>query len=170
MFPILALRRYDTIKTCRWNFFKFPWVVYYRKICKNEAWKTGDHQTIFSVLEVRRSKILETLNKTDCFLNERDCFCLHSWFLFFSFFFWRFSRKNWLRQWVYDLTLCLAHFVNKVINFRSLCEKMSWMCTYFKTETAVAQNLIDDFFLYFWLSDNLSIRRILSEKNMGVRG
>ena len=47
---------------------------------------------------------------------------------------------------------------------------MSWMCTYFKTETAVAQNLIDDFFFYFWLSDNLSIRRILSEKNMGVRG
>ena len=66
--------------------------------------------------------------------------------------------------------MCLAHFVNKVINFRSLCEKMSWMCTYFKTETAVAQNLIDDFFFYFWLSDNLSIRRILSEKNMGVRG
>ena len=26
------LRRYDTIKTCRWNFFKFSWVVHYRKI------------------------------------------------------------------------------------------------------------------------------------------
>ena len=25
------LRRYDTIKNCRWNFFKFFWVVHYRR-------------------------------------------------------------------------------------------------------------------------------------------
>ena len=28
------LRTYDTIKAWRWNFFKFSWVVHYRKICK----------------------------------------------------------------------------------------------------------------------------------------
>ena len=31
---LLGLRRYDTIKTCRWNFFKFFWIVHYRKIVK----------------------------------------------------------------------------------------------------------------------------------------
>ena len=35
----------------------------------------------------------------------------------------------------------------KLSCFRSLCEKMTWMCTYFKTETDVAQNLINDSFL-----------------------
>ena len=34
-------------------------------------------------LEVKRSKILQKLNK-------RGCFCLHSWFHFL----WRFLRKN----------------------------------------------------------------------------
>ena len=38
------------------------------------------------------------------------------------------------------------------------------MCTYFNTKTDVVQNLSDDFFSNF----DLSIRRILSEKNMGV--
>ena len=32
---LVVLRRYDTIKTCRWNFFKFSWVVHYRKIKKD---------------------------------------------------------------------------------------------------------------------------------------
>ena len=31
------LRRYDRIKTCPWNFFKFSWVVHYRKICENQV-------------------------------------------------------------------------------------------------------------------------------------
>ena len=35
----LTLRRYDAIKTCRWNFFKFSWVVHYREICKNQIEK-----------------------------------------------------------------------------------------------------------------------------------
>ena len=42
------------------------------------------------------------------------------------------------------------------------------MCKYFKIETDVAQNLIDDFFFYFWLSEDLSIERILSKKNAVV--
>ena len=29
---LCELRRYDTIKTCPWNFFKYSWVVHYRKI------------------------------------------------------------------------------------------------------------------------------------------
>ena len=37
----LFLRRYDTIKTCIWNFFKFSWVVYYRKLCKSQVIKQG---------------------------------------------------------------------------------------------------------------------------------
>ena len=42
------------------------------------------------------------------------------------------------------------------------------MCTYFKTETNAAQNLIDDFFSN--LSEDLSIGRILSEKKPGGTG
>ena len=53
----LILRKYDTIKTCQWNFFKFFWVVYYRKVCKNQVEKQ----------EVKKSKILQKLNKRDCF-------------------------------------------------------------------------------------------------------
>ena len=37
--------------------------------------KTGGHHAIFSVLEVKKSKILKILNK-------RDCFCIHTWFRF----------------------------------------------------------------------------------------
>ena len=42
------------------------------------------------------------------------------------------------------------------------------MCTYFKTETNAAQNLIDYFFSN--LSEDLSIGRILSEKKSGGTG
>ena len=45
------------------------------------------------------------------------------------------------------------------------------MCLYFKTETDVVQNLIDDFlFFQLWLSEDLSIRRIVSNKNYGGTG
>ena len=67
----------------------------------------GDH-AIFSVLENKRSKMLRKLNK-------RDCFCLHFWFQFL----WRFLRKNWFTQEVYDLI--------KLNYFRSLSEKMTKM-------------------------------------------
>ena len=33
----LTLTTCDTLKSCPWNFFKFCWVVHYRKICKNEV-------------------------------------------------------------------------------------------------------------------------------------
>ena len=41
------------------------------------------HRAIFTVLEINRSKILQNLNKS-------DCFCLHRWLHFL----WRFSCKN----------------------------------------------------------------------------
>ena len=41
---------------------------------------------------------------------------------------------------------------------------MTQMCTYFKTKTDVAQNLIDNFFFLLWLSEDLSIGKISSEK------
>ena len=44
------------------------------------------------------------------------------------------------------------------------------MCTYFNTKTDVVQNLIDDFFSNFWLSEDLSIGTILSEKKYGGTG
>ena len=40
---------------------------------------------------------------------------------------------------------------------------------YFKTETDVVQNLNDDFSFFSIFEEDLSIGRILSEKNMGVR-
>ena len=33
----LTLKRCDTLKSCRWNFSIFCWVVHYRKICKNQV-------------------------------------------------------------------------------------------------------------------------------------
>ena len=40
------------------------------------SFKNRGHHAILSVLEIKRSKILQKLNK-------RDCFCLHSWFRFY---------------------------------------------------------------------------------------
>ena len=59
----------------------FPELVIIAKYVKTR-FKTGGHHAIFSVSEINRSKILEKLNK-------RDCFGLHSWLHFL----WRFSRK-----------------------------------------------------------------------------
>ena len=59
----LTLRRCDTLKSCRWNFFKLSWVVHY-------SWEKQEATTL------KRSKILQKLNKG-------DCFCLNSWFHFF---------------------------------------------------------------------------------------
>ena len=41
------------------------------------------------------------------------------------------------------------------------------MCTYFKAEADVVQNLIDNIFFQPRLSEDPSIRRILSEKQIG---
>ena len=49
---------------------------------------------------------------------------------------------------------------------------MTQMCTFIKTKTEVAQNLIEKFFSN-WLSEDLSIGKILIEKKkkkIGVRG
>ena len=44
---------------------------------------------------------------------------------------------------------------------------MTQMCTYFKTKTDVALNLVDKFFFELWLSEDLSIGKILREKKYG---
>ena len=44
------------------------------------------------------------------------------------------------------------------------------MCTYFKTDTDVAQNLIRGFLSNFWLSEELSTGRIFSETKKGSAG
>ena len=41
------------------------------------------------------------------------------------------------------------------------------MCKYFNTKTDVAENLFDEFLFSNWLSEDLSIGRILSEKIWG---
>ena len=44
------------------------------------------------------------------------------------------------------------------------------MSTYFNTKADVAQTLMDDFFFKLWLSEDLSIVRILSEKKCWSTG
>ena len=44
------------------------------------------------------------------------------------------------------------------------------MCKKFKIKTDIAQNLINDFFFYFWLSEDLSIGKMLREKEYGGYG
>ena len=71
------LRRYDTIKTYWWYFFKFSWVAHCRKKMSKSGLKTGCHHAIFCVPEVKISEILQKLN-------IQDCFCLHcSFFMVF---------------------------------------------------------------------------------------
>ena len=85
----LTLRRCDTLKSCRWNFFKFSWVVHY-------SWEKQETTTL------KRPKILQKLNKG-------DCFCLHYWFHFFMAL---------LAQKLIDTTnisLSLADFLNRII-------------------------------------------------------
>ena len=61
---------------------------------------------IFLVLEVKRSKILQKLNK-------RDCFCLHSWFHFCDI---SQTKSDLQNKYIYDSTLCLANFLSEIIN------------------------------------------------------
>ena len=53
----------------------------------------------------------------------------------------------------------LRHERVKLNYFRGLCEKITQMCTYFKTKTDVAQNLIHVFFL------TLAVRRPFHRKD-----
>ena len=101
--------------------------------------KTGGRYAIFWVLEVKRSKTLQKLN-------IQDCFCLHSWFHSFMTFLaqkliYAINKQFWARSSI------------KPNYFRSSCEIITYMRTYFRTETQdIAQNLIDDLFLN-WLSE-----------------
>ena len=76
MRQVETLRMYDTVKTCGSNFFKFTELCIVGKYVKIR-FKNRGHHAIFSVLEVKKSKILKILNK-------RDCFCIHTWFRFYG--------------------------------------------------------------------------------------
>ena len=56
----------------------FPELFIIGKIVKIR-FKNRGHHAIFSILEINRSKILQKINKS-------DCFCLHSWLHFFMAF------------------------------------------------------------------------------------
>ena len=62
----LTLRRYDTMKTCRRNFFNFPQLIIIEKYVKIRFKNRGPP---CNFLEVKRLKILQKLNKRDCFCN-----------------------------------------------------------------------------------------------------
>ena len=57
----------EVIKTCRWNFFNFSWVVHYRKKYVKIKFKNRGPSCYF--IEIKRSKILQKLNKRDCYCN-----------------------------------------------------------------------------------------------------
>ena len=97
----------NNIKTCRWNFFKLSWLVHYRKICKTRFKNRGYH-AIFSVLEANISKILQKLNKT-------DCFCLHSWFHFLWSFFAQ-KLTDTINIW-FNFVVCSIFEQDHLLNF-----------------------------------------------------
>ena len=70
----------------------------------NIRFKNRGSSCYFLSSRSRKIKILQKLNK-------RDCFCLHSWFHFYGV-----SRAKTDLHGKYDLTLCLAHFFNKIIH------------------------------------------------------
>ena len=60
-----SLRGYDTIKTCRWNFFNFSLFIM-RKYGKIRFKNTGS-PCYFLSSRSQKIKILQKLNKRDCF-------------------------------------------------------------------------------------------------------
>ena len=126
--------------------------------------KTEGHHAIFWVLEVKKMKNITKIEHMSmflftllvsffiAFLAQKLIYAINKWFNFVpgSFF--------WARSSI------------KLNYFRSLCEKMTWMCTYFKTETDVVQNLIHDFFLTFTVRRPFHRKDFKWKKNMRVRG
>ena len=92
----LTLRRCDTLKSYRWNFFKFSWVVHNSKTYKSGL-KTGDHVTkkIKSITKIKKKTLLL--------------------FKFLASFFMAFLAQKLIYTTNLYLTLCLADFLNKII-------------------------------------------------------
>ena len=87
------------------------------------------------------------------FLAQKLIYTFNIWcnFVFGSFFWWK---------------SCI-----KLNYFSSVCKKMTrCVCAHFKTETDVAQNLIDDFSFLTLTVRGPFHRKNFSEKNMGVQG
>ena len=96
----LTLRRYDTIKVVDEISLTFPELFIIKKYVIIR-FNTGDQPCNF--LEVKRSTILQKLNK-------RDCFCNILGLIFMALL----AQKLIYTVNIY-LTLCLAHFLNKII-------------------------------------------------------
>ena len=90
----LILRRSDTLKSCRWNFFKFSWVVFIGKYGKIR-------------LKNRRLPYKKVEQKI-----EQKRLLLFTFFV--SFFMAFLAQKLTYTTNIY-LTLCLADFLNKII-------------------------------------------------------
>ena len=132
---------YDTIKTCRWNFFNFSGVVHYRKICKNQVKNRGSPcyflssrgQKIKTITKIEQ-KILFLFTFSVSFfvacLAQKLIYTIYIWFNFVWLIFWTRSSV-------------------KLNYFRSLCERMVEMFTHFTTKADVARNLINDLFSKF---------------------
>ena len=127
--------RYDTTKSCRWNFFKLSWVVHY---------------VIFSGLDVKRFTKTEQrwlflfkflVSLLVAFLTERLIYTTNKWF---NFVFCSFFEQDHL------LNLIILEVYAK-----------RWNVHFFSNRSWCSQNLLIFFFL-FWLSEPLSIGRILS--------
>ena len=93
------LRRYDAIKTCRWNLFKFSWVVHYRKICKNKIKKQGSPcyflssrgQKIKNITKIEQKRLFLftfLVSFFMAFLAQKLIYTINIWFNFvFGLFF-----------------------------------------------------------------------------------
>ena len=139
-----GLKRYYIIETCRWNFFKFSWIVQYRKTSKLGL-KAGDHHAISWVLEVKTSKIEQ----------KRTVFVYILGFIFYGVSHAKTNLNIWFA------------FV-----FGSLFEQ-NWLLDnkkYFKTEANVALNLIDDFFFLVWIVRICFHKKDFKQKKYGVTG
>ena len=62
------LSRYDTIGTCRWNCFKFSWVLRFRKIYFKIRFKNRGSLSYFSVLEVKYQKYYKNWTNETVFI------------------------------------------------------------------------------------------------------
>ena len=130
----ITLWRYDTIKTWRWNFFKFSWVVHMGK-CVTIRFKRRGSPCYF--LSSRGQKI-KNITKIVyilgfifmVFLAQKLIYTINIWFNFvFGSFFQQDHLLNLFISWVIRKDDLNAHVFN--------------------TKTDVAQNLIYAFFSNF---------------------
>ena len=141
---LYILRRYDTIKTFRWN---FSWAVHYREICKHQVLKLGVTMLFSEFWMSKDQKYYRNWAYETVFvyilgfifqvlLVQKLIYALNIWF--------NFMPGSFFKQ---------DHLLNVLI-LRFYAKRWPRCTTYFKTETDVVQNLIDFFY-------NFDCKRIL---------